>query len=279
MSTHIISAGVDWLTLSAVEGGLETSLDLLADRVGELSQAGYDTKSVRWPGGYDGWGVGPISWLSKGDAQLLVLSGATAAEFAGRVMAVAPTKRRITRLDLQVTVADATITGDDMAIATRGNPQIRQTGEIVNDRGGHTVYIGSRSSAQFGRFYRKYSTSLQEWPDATWRWEVEFKKPAADRVWSRLSSDNLCDFVRTWYVERGLPVAWPAGEPVPIDGLSVRDQTDLGRKLEWVRRQVRPFALDTHERGELLAFLRAVGLAVSPTIAREAIELLKNALD
>lgn len=133
---------------------------------------------------------------------------------------------------------------------------------------GETLYVGARTSLQYGRFYDK---GLQQGTAEKGKWlryEVEYKQAAALQVAKQalcLSAGQLGEWISCtvygWFVDRYVV---PAFEPkTDTPGLIVRTQmkqTTDEKKLAWLSAQVRPTLTYLFEQGLGDRALGALGL-------------------
>lgn len=134
---------------------------------------------------------------------------------------------------------------------------------------GGTLYVGRRGSQAFGRVYDKGAELGTIPPCLFWRWEVEYKREAAQTVagacWthadSQVRAEYICHQVADWFKTREiLTPPWhreQLGYPVVRYSSRIRsDQTTLS----WLRRQVRPAVMRLHEHGHEDAVMRSLGV-------------------
>lgn len=123
---------------------------------------------------------------------------------------------------------------------------------IVNSGAGDTLYFGSRESPSYGRIYDKseaYSAKL----GSIWRYEVEMKRVAAQRIAAALLESGdiprlLVATIGKAYGKWGviLPQSFV---PEELPKLEMRLTSD-DMRLQWIRRQVLPSMLGLVERGK-----------------------------
>lgn len=220
----VISAGVDWLTATRKHGvDAQPFLDVGKRILDEERAAGGDVKpaTLRDYVGHRGRGfyVG-----SRPSDDIIQLSGPRCPPLAKEVTQASS---NVSRLDVQVSVwthgEQPTIGRDQFEHLrslppSRGRP--RKYSLIQSHPQGETLYVGTRTSDQFGRVYDW--TSAHEMGDAAtvWRFEVEFKRFLA-RGWantfvSTSSPENLArNIVHSWFLDRSLHLAWSPGDSAP----------------------------------------------------------------
>jgi hypothetical protein len=214
----------------------------------QLEKQGFDTSDSnrlgfvgqRCEGLFFGW---------RGDLLMVICSGDVAAAHGSFFLGLAG---NVSRLDLAVTLRDDDIDRDWTTRALRQSSYdgridsgLLKTRRIEGTPDGATLYIGSRSSDRFIRIYDKTAESKGVYPERTWRWEIEYKKPRAGMVAARLlrlgaGPHAVIDVVRAGLLD--LRVKLPYGDPgadwVPHPGARKSDdQTRLG----YTHRVVRPF--------------------------------------
>lgn len=120
---------------------------------------------------------------------------------------------------------------------------------LMGNRGrGQTLYVGSRKSDQFGRFYDK-SAQMGETAGRVWRYEVEFKKKRAKAVadiFAKIGNEEdrdtlanrIAQEVYWWFDCRGVPPLfdWKGARASKIE---VNYDGQIG-KIDWIRKQVSP---------------------------------------
>ena len=183
--------------------------------------------------------------------------------------------KNVTRLDLQVTV---TLTKPWPAMATMAyawlddNPDLRRKQLtytlLENTSGGSTLYVGSRASDQYGRFYDKGKERDKEAEKGKeWRYEVEFKGQRASNVIEQLkrltgASDveaAISTTVHTWFAAREMPPIWAKnGQPMKMDIKATVTSDEL--KLLWLTKQVRPSVRQLLEHGRSEELMIALGI-------------------
>lgn len=117
-----------------------------------------------------------------------------------------------------------------------------------NNKGGATLYIGSRKSNSFARIYNKSAENPQEWATLdAWRYEVQLGGKLAKVHFDRLmdyAEDGRAMFletqIRKWFRKRGVIV--PTLEDTCNDDLikDTLEPTHQDRQLQWLHKQVKP---------------------------------------
>ncbi|HWI69627.1 MAG TPA: replication initiation factor domain-containing protein [Nitrospiraceae bacterium] len=260
--------GVDWLTATVRPGTNATALTTVAwawqqDRANE----GYEVKPWRW-NGYDGDTVDGLTLAKRDDGTIIRLSG----DMARRHWLVAMNfADNVSRIDLQATILDVEksldwgVTGYSRAqqaeMVQSGTTSLKLT---VNRPKGSTLNIGSRVSSRFFRLYDKHAETKGEYADGTWRWEIEYKGDRAWRLARRLAASKnqhmdilsvLDDAYFDYKIQMPIAVL-----PYGWREKAVKRTTDDQRRLEWLRRCIRPTILKLSECYSAETVAEALGL-------------------
>lgn len=266
-----LETGVDWITLTCRQED---------ERRQDFARSAWDAKDQqtsvtmeqlkpwKWHG-YEGWRVSGLSYGRRQDTDIIVASGPTANRF-WRLFH--KTSTNVSRLDLQCTVLlNEPIPGLVQHWYNHISPvEGRKAAMVVNNCGGTTLYVGSRSSDQFGRFYDKgIESGVTLTPGLVYRYEVEYKaeraKKMSDTLYLQICSRRPAErvipaTVWTWFNDRSVAPIYPSqpGEVPIIVSLDARDE-NTERTLTWLKMQVRPSVarLLPHHR---LRALQALGL-------------------
>lgn len=242
-----LTAGVDYITAVARDKGLHEAMwsearKLLDDEV----FAGNRIVERGWRG-MTGFQAGQITVMEKRGSYVMVqLRSELAAAQWRRMMKVSD---HVTRLDLQVTVelAHQEIDLGDIVYNHVKNIQadLHSSVEysiIANTKGGTTVYTGSRQSSRFGRLYDK-GAQMGKPAGKIWRYEMELKKPVADKAAGNLLNIEqpeavvIAATVHRWFEQRGMmPVFKATDSYITMEIPKV--PTDDDRTLKWMREQV-----------------------------------------
>jgi hypothetical protein len=245
---QILEARPDWITLTAPTG--EGATDLYDVGIPIIRSAGgrdVECREWRWQG-YTGLCSRGVAWGWRLDGACLRASGMA----AGLVYhAARHLKVRCTRLDLCVTARSSqpvdNLSASYYRSAGRGptarGRRFRST-LIINDLGGQTFYAGTRTSPVYLRVYRKDIESEGEYPEYSWRWEVELKDLVSDNLW-HLEDADLEDpqkvklLVASYFARWHLDVPWLDATPDPV-WVPRREPTDAERLERWLRTSVAP---------------------------------------
>lgn len=233
---------------------------------------------VMWSSfGYDGWSVSGVKWGRRQQDDLIQVSGDTCQHWWKAIVANAS---NVSRLDLAVTIKfvdhQISLVSDNWQAIQEvaGNlPIIRNYTIISSLFGGDTLYVGSRSSQQFGRLYDKGLQSEAANYQNCHRWEVEFKKPLAHLVaneaaYSADVDGYILGRVKGWFEERLIETPWQGAERIGAIQL-LRKRTTDEKALDWLNRSVSPTVKRLIERGKAADVLLALGIPVIDNDAKE----------
>lgn len=180
---------------------------------------------------------------------------------------VLPTASNISRLDLQYSFraegakhsegGEGPLMGLYLKLKQSEHSRKRMYKCIENSKGGETMYIGSRSTDQFGRFYNKSIESGLDVKDV-YRLEVEYKKPRSYHLFKKLYKEMrtggieallIRDEVLSWFERRGAVVTELFRRTDPVSVSKVLSSDD--KKFKWLRTSVSPTLVDLADRGHL----------------------------
>lgn len=267
-------AHIDWLTATyPLDAGIETNVSIAKAIRDELNHRRelVERKNWAWQG-YTGESFNGICRGVRHDGRIVKVSGERA---HGVIKRLPKDGMKCTRLDLAVTLW---FTQDDPSRARRehvkamgyreekhkGRPYKIRLEDGTGD--GDTLYIGSRSSASYGRLYDKGRETLQQEFATAWRWEVEFKEEAAAHIGIVLarynySPINIAATVQKWFDGRGVSLPLDVGGVQAIEAPKEKHTSDDERRLTWLTTHVQPTVqrlIDTVGRD---AVLLALGLS------------------
>ena len=164
----------------------------------------------------------------------------------------APVAKNITRVDLAVTVELARIDTKlaENAYEANHKPGKRQYALIQNSKNGRTLYVGSRSSAQYGRLYDKGVKDYGMEPGKVWRYEIEVKDKFKNAALMKsmlerwrlhgVCADDIMAYVHQWFSVRGVSPKFSArGKGLPRPDVEATVMT-AEKKLRWLSAQVAP---------------------------------------
>lgn len=243
----IAMANPDWLTVTTTT---MTDANRLAKYGLELASNDADEGQLKkWYGmGYRGWQSRTIKTGLRGENEaILMLAGKSSWAYSDTL----PLGNfRVTRFDIQVTISidppDADIARvKHRAMKTanlhRGRPRFLK---FIESPTGTTLYVGKRTSAVVLRLYDKTEHFKPGSLGKYWRYEVEFKKAAAQPAY-----DKWCDAPAkfTWIVnqvtaefaKRGCEPGFSTGTKVDAIEAKATASNEEGQ-LAWLRKCVSP---------------------------------------
>jgi hypothetical protein len=185
----VLEAGIDWFTCTVNEGLRQGFCEAKCERVMKALEDGGSERTFTNRLGFVGDRVEHFFYGKRGETLMVIGTGEVAIKEAPFFLGLATT---VTRLDLAVTLLDDDIDRDWSLIAYeqasmdgRVDSGLLKTHRIEGTPDGRTLYLGSRSSDRFIRIYDKTAESKGVYPERSWRWEVEYKKPRAGMVAAR----------------------------------------------------------------------------------------------
>lgn len=272
-SPQRIELGIDWLASSypadeTDDSGLWHEALSLAE---ELSEQGETVREGQLLG-YRGIYVGRLFVGQRDDGTFVRATGAFALEAFERLYVE---QMSVSRLDLQVTAwfpGNSKHIGTSAAmLAEKHNKALpaarrRKITQYTNSEGGHTLYIGSRTSEHYCRLYNKFAESKQEIYRDAWRFEVELHNKSAKKVADGLlglpgeMKPYILSTIRSYYQERGVELPWAYSHATPLSYAVDRHETDDERSITWLSTQVRPTVARLLARGYTTDVLVSLGL-------------------
>lgn len=264
---EVVACGVDWLTCTGKNGFASWELEKIADA--EIRIAREERLPMRTQSriGFDGTALDHLFFGRREHDVMLQASGPDADRIA--FLAV-PHATNVSRLDLQVTVwtegsevALASDAWDRLKTLPNGRGRPRSFSLIVNHPMGQTLYVGSRSSDNFGRLYDKGVESKLGPAGLLWRYEVELKRDPAQRtaedyVRSEQPAAYATAQVHSWMTERGVQPRFPSEwAGANRQGLIPRTSNDV---LRWFNDSVSITVDRAIKRHGLSVVLESLGL-------------------
>lgn len=270
-STTVVSAGIDWLTVTASEG---KQRDLLREYGVEMLMDDAKKGNKVYPfrlRGYEGGSTKRVQVGERGPSVLVRLMGNIADSEWPEALALA---QGCSRIDLQVSVRQEPF-DKDLAIGhwqqAKVNADIEgrpcQYDLYARKNAGSTLYIGDRASRFFARMYDRYAKTKDDADMGVWRYEVEAKRERASQVAGLLQqASSPPDLTRAYvyghFARRGVPPIWPEDAPFRPDPLH-DEPTDAERSIAYLGRVARPVLERLSSWGRLGDGLRALGPAGS----------------
>lgn len=233
----VISAGVDWLTVTEVTGAGVDELALIAQDIKQQFFPGNITPERFTQSGYSGVSYGPLKFGTREPEQaIMIISGELAREAYPGIPIVPD---RVTRIDLQVTVA---LRDQDREVALRHHNELRRltveekddtVWKLISSPTGDTLYLGKRTHARLLRFYDKSLDYKMDETGWAWRYEVEYKKKTAKDIAKTVSymSDPYADIASiVWadFKKRGFAPSYEATNKVTAMEVGIKYKTPEG---------------------------------------------------
>lgn len=263
--------GVDWVTATTNNDVVgKVWYDVFVSLAKVTDPSGVDTKSGVKLSRYTGVGAPSLFWGTSSQLGFILIARSSVANMAWTKVAM--TAKKVTRLDLAVTVhledQKTGLAARHYAMAGKGENTQRKYGVILNSRGGQTCYVGSRQSNFYGRVYDKGAEQGEE-NGYVWRYEVECKSPnnliMVKEMYQRWLDDkpvmeDICEYVWRWFKDRGVsPIFRPkGGVAFEIDAQMVSMSNE--RRIAWLSKYVRPTVGKLIEAGKGKAAMSALGV-------------------
>lgn len=240
--TKLISAGVDWLTLTTKESSRGVEWHECFSACAAQEQA----KGHKWQNArrmmYGGESCGGLFW-GKSDQGWMVVLSSDAAQTYGALFE--PDAVHCTRIDLQVTIelSDPAPTllesyYDHVVLHKTSNGRPVKYTLIKDTEGGSCLYVGARSSMLYGRLYDKGVEEKSAGPGRVLRYELEVKGDFADQavamIWGASNDIGVLMYlVRDFFEKRRIPATFQA-PPLNEKFVSVpRSQDDI-QSIKWL---------------------------------------------
>lgn len=223
--------------------------------------------------GYNGQAIDGLSVGHRDHSTIIRLSGLMAKRHAAVALTWAT---NVTRLDLQVTLQDDDLEREwarainnhmqTLPGTAIGYPQVSLT---TNQPKGSTVYVGARISHRFFRCYDKTAESDNVYPPGCWRFEMEYKQDVARSALRGLASQSysaaaVMNVLQNEMMahQMRLPAAPLAHNWRPT---VIQQPTDDQKRIEWLRRSIRPMLDRMLETLPIDTITDALGLPLYPT--------------
>lgn len=248
-----LTSGIDWVSCSLHRESADYQQwrGNVLSALERVSKEGYQIESRRLLG-YEG--------LSAGNCFFGENEAGSFAQFTGEKAdwafdyTIHP-KVHYSRIDVQTSVKyreyQANIGKRAYRDSIRANEALppgrkRKVWIIVGSDGGDTCYIGSASSGQRCRIYNKERQSDDVRYKRAWRYEVVFKNELATSFAANLSTTTLnraqycLETCIAWCATRGVDVSSFGDGGGVVLPLQRTLPTDVEKKLNWLKTQVRP---------------------------------------
>jgi hypothetical protein len=263
-----VYAGVDWLSLTT---GLGPDADHAYDKARALATESVADGNKLTPWSLNGWKGFAVPHLrcaaKEGDVRLEI-SGEMSQRYWREFV---PLAQHISRCDTCVDVThDPPRTGlaqqafDAPGVSTgRGHPPVEKR-FWISTKGASTCYVGSPKSRRMGRLYDKTAESGGEFPEGTWRYELQERDDVGDFTARSLHSRDdvhraIAAYVYGYYSRRGVQ-PWFRADGSTLPSQPRKPRSDMQRRLGWYSSQIRPGVRDAVRAGHRRAVLEALGL-------------------
>jgi hypothetical protein len=252
-----VGIGCDWVTVTATGEPLCELLLGYAQMIeAELSEDRFMT--VDWRGlGYRGFQAGPLRYGVRKDSQaIMMVSGEAAQRY---VDVIGNTNLHVTRVDFQVTIE---LSPPDEKFVRRWYKLFDETKNVdpstpyykyIASPTGDTLYVNKRSGSTQLRMYDKSRDYNASQLGTFVRFEVEYKKQAAEfayRRWMTRKQDKewICEVVAAEFKRRGINICFDGilGGSAIEKGQMV---TTVDGTLGWLSRCVSPVIMRLIDAG------------------------------
>jgi len=264
----VLSAGVDWITVTATEQDARRRMWRTAHRLLDAESAGEGDRSVwRWKG-YEGSRVGSVVSGEREDSCFCQVTGHAASTYW---LALLDHGVNVKRLDVQVTARAPRAEWDEAAKQwerIEGDGKLRRRAgwrsRITTKPTGATLYIGSPKSERRLRLYDKHAEDPVGYPEGSWRYEVQARDGLARSLAAGLADRDRVDIasvatVHECFRARGVQPRFRASGGGVL-GHTPRARSRWERQLEWLRVYVRPTVARLREGGHGSAVDRVLGM-------------------
>lgn len=269
----IVEAGIDWFTHTLHKDHEEYTKwrQQCQDAILLIGDAGNVLKQHAL-NGYTGVGCSSGFFGQRDHDGMLVLRSG----WADRLFLTCYNNEGHTsRLDLQTTIRLDT---NDLQFGSRARkraskynktlPKARQRTihEHNDDDGGYTLYIGARSSSNFGRLYNKAAQADDAVYENCWRFEVQLHNQVATQAafsighTSRPKEELIASSVWQWWAERGITPPYNHTDYRTVIYPFKQPETDVEKQLRWLREQVSPTVTRLRKQGLDDILISALGL-------------------
>lgn len=223
-----------------------------------------------WGGmGYNGFRIGGMRYGERKDGAqaILMMSG----EDAHLLVAENDMpEAHVTRIDAQVTIR---LSRKDSSVAERYYRGIEEavhrgantkSFRLIRSVSGDSLYVNKRTSPVMLRFYDKTSWFESDETGYYWRYEVEYKREAAQKVYDTFRRQKdmegfVAGLVFSEYQKRGVSPLFEASTEVNAVSMGVSVST-AETKLEWLEKCVAPVVEQLTLQGLSKEVVGAIGL-------------------
>lgn len=263
----VTSAGVDWLTCTGTTPDSRNELWRHGLRLLHACKREGERTPAWHANGYVGRKGPHFAFGARDDSVCLQLSSFQAEDEWRDCIGAA---ENVTRLDLAVdTYFDPPVPTLSLKVYKDANHRPSQNGRpaketlYVDTDGGSTLYVGARSSENFGRLYDKGAKEKTQAPGTWWRWEAELKGRVAVAHADTLQRVDdhkvaICLELASWFARR-TGHSYSSGHRM-LTVVGPRSPTTVDRQLSWLAQGVRPTIASLVERVGRDRVLFALGL-------------------
>ena len=243
----VVDFGVDWFTCTGNTKASKARLCNLGARLIK-KEAGYGNTKRNWHfEGYEGFKSGGVAVGTRSTGSIVVCSGREARDYWRECFDACD---NVSRLDIQYTAraerSPAYTINRSRREALRHAKTLRRPPKVSlwSEHGGsNTLYLGKRVSENFGRIYDKATESQSPVFQGCVRFEREVKGNLALQLSKylypqRTHRDRILAEVQGFMQRRGVPYVGTADKLKLLN--SPRRKTDIARKQQWLKEQVRP---------------------------------------
>lgn len=264
----VVSLGMDWLTVTQVEGKSAGGLFACASDVASML-VGDGHVQKEWSAmGYDGYAVGPLKYGERGSSEAILIISGPEAQMYGYRPEIQPD--RVTRLDVQVTLRWSR---PDALMAARLHRRLQESHSkkvkkpflsLLQDQTGDTLYLGKRQSAVSLRFYDKSAKMGERELGSVWRYEVQYRSMASKMAYKRLEGQtepnlHCLGLVAAEFEKRGIEVQF--GSDTSVTAIEVgRTVTTSEGRIAWLEKCVAPVVSQLCLLGHEQAVINALSL-------------------
>lgn len=270
MEWQIDEQRIDWVTCYARNGPRADLLEAYASRSIELEQEAGDRLKRSAAYGFHGHGTRHCR-VGRGAYGVLVRAGGQLANELYPHLAIL--SDHVSRVDYCVTATARSRRANPVRALARAkahddkeHPSLPSITVLDEIWGGKTCYIGDRESAVFARVYDKHKESNGEYPEGSWRWELELKRYASEfehRESKQLqrTGEEIRGIVNGQFAAWGLCVPWNFSDS-PERWRAPARLRDVDRTAQWLLHQVAPGAqrvAGRYGRDYVMALLGFIG--------------------
>jgi len=273
MTNTIISAGVDFYSggMNTGSAGFAQAMELSISILLDLHKQGARIEPYKRLG-YEGNYAAGAFYGEREDGSLWQWPGGIAHE---AFLSLAPYAERASRVDVQVTFEQDPFNPNWAAEEydrLQANVQGAKIGSVkglelyTNNKGGQTIYVGSRQSDSYICIYQKGAQSGDSTYENCWRVECRYKNRYAAQIQERLKrqlgrlSQASYSVVLSHAERSGVDLALDPRPGVSIEPPRGAVKSDVLATLQWLEKSVRPAINRLRKLGIERDALLALGL-------------------